>query len=378
MQVLNGTGVQSPLQPAKAKPERGRRQAHPCAGRERRPALRRGAVEPRRAALDPPAGPDLQRQRDGRRRGRLELRRDEHVVVRHQRADGPGPEAVARPAGEHAAGVGHGREGHDRAPAHDGAADACRSPRAPAGSPRDRIPEPVRSTATGTWRSANSAVAVASAVSERAQTPVEPAQAPRQPANSEPSAASGVSCTLVPQGRSCTHRGGQAVPPTASRTTPTPLPPVATDEAVRHLAVRADAIQAVDHDRVQAGAARELVADAVHRVDPVVAGAAVRAGRARRRRRACRRPRPRRARRCRRRRAGGRRRRRRAACRCRRRRRCGHDRRARRCGRRSPCPRGGRRAASRASRQRRRPPARGPARARPETRPGGSGETRPC
>ena len=46
---------------------------------------------------------------------------------------------------------------------------------------------------------------------------------------------------------------------------------------MRHLAVRADAIQPVDLDRVDAGTADELVADAVRGVEDVVAGPAVEA-----------------------------------------------------------------------------------------------------
>ena len=358
MQVLNGTGVQSPLQPANAKPGRRRRRGSPA----RR--ARTSPCTPPRCSRGPAGcsrrvrrSPTCSVSAHGRRRGRLELRRDEHVVVRRpacRRARRP-KQSPVQPANT-LPGSRHGREGRRRRPspttaAADGAAVDQRRLRHHATGAGARALDRDRHLAQHEQRrgrrvrrqregaDAGRARAVAAA-SRRTATPPPPrASAARW-------------CRTAAR---CTHSGGQSVPPTASRTTPTPLPPVATDEPVRHLAVRADAIQAVDHDRVQAGAAGELVADAVGTASrPVVAGAAVRAGRARRRRRACRRPRRRRARRCRRRRAGGRRRRRRAACRCRRRRRCGHGRRARRCGRRSPCPRGGRRAACRASPQRRR------------------------
>ena len=378
MQVPNCTVAQRPLQPAKAKPGSGvavRLTRGP--GREGRRALRRRAVETGGAAPDASARPHQQRQRQRRRGGGLELADDEHVVVRDERADLPGAEAVAAPAREHAPGHPAPPRTRRRRPTRRPRRRPSRSPPARAASRRAPIRSPCapRRRAPAAGRTGRSRSRRRSARARRRPPP--PHSRRVQPANSEPSAGSGVSCTLVPNGSTWTQSGGQAVPPTASRTTPTPLPPVATDRRCgtsQSWPTRSSrSTTTVSRPGPQASSSR--TPSAASRAsspgppssrsstgaadEPVRAGAADAGDRSRRRR------------------AGGRRPRRRAGRRCRRRRRCGPARRDRRCGRGSPSPPADRRAASRASRPRPPRPAGGPAGPARRSRPATTDETRP-
>ena len=184
----------------------------------------------------------------------------------------------------------------DRAPARRPRRRPRRSPPAPAASPRDRSRSPCARPRPAPAAARTAPVAVASAVSERAQTPVGP-RAVAAPAGEQ-----------RPLGRlrRQLHARAERQHLHAQRRAGGAADRLAHDadaaaaggdgEPVRHLAVRADAIQPVDLDRVDAGAADELVADAVGGVEDVVARPAVEPVAPARRRRACRRRRRRRSR----------------------------------------------------------------------------------